>query len=117
VSRRGVREVRTPQKKCRMKIINTLFATFGPEYRFLKGTGFPSWSRMLKFSILLRSAWVGRLLLVLTSPWKFAVLSTCVLEEAVESEEVLEGAMFVVHAFTYLPFVDVLCEVVEGSLA
>jgi hypothetical protein len=60
---------------------------------------------------------VGRLLLVLTSPWKFAVLSTCVLEEAVESEEVLEGAMFVVHAFTYLPFVDVLCEVGEGSLA
>lgn len=102
-----------------MKIISTLFATFGPEYRFLKGTGFPSWSRTLKFSIRLRSAWVGRLLLVLTSPWKFAVLSTCVLEEAVESEEILEGAipMFVAQAFTYLPFVHVLCEAVEGSLA
>jgi hypothetical protein len=72
---------------------------------------------MLKFSIRLRSACEGRLLLVLTSPWKSAVLSTCVFEEAVESEEILEGAMFVAQAFTYLLFADVLCEVVEGSLA
>jgi hypothetical protein len=59
---------------------------------------------------------VGRLLLVQTSPWKSAVLSTCVFEE-VESDEDLGGAKFVAHAFTYLPFADVLCEVVEGSLA
>jgi len=53
---------------------------------------------------------------VLTSPSKSAVLSTCVFEE-VESDEDLGAAIFVARAFMYLPFADVLCEVVEGSLA
>lgn len=54
---------------------------------------------------------------MLTSPLKSAVLSTCVFEEEVESDEDLGGAMFIAHAFTYLLFADALYEVVEGSLA
>lgn len=36
------REEHTPQKKWRIKIINTLLVTFGPVYSVLKGTTFPS---------------------------------------------------------------------------
>jgi hypothetical protein len=56
-------------------MINTLRATFGPVYRFLKGMVLPSESNIGRFSIFFRVCCVGRSLFVLTSPSKSAVLS------------------------------------------
>ena len=58
----------TPQKKCLIKITNTLRATLGPVYIFLNGMLLPSRSSTLMFAILFSVSWEGISLLVFRSP-------------------------------------------------
>lgn len=60
----------TPQKKWRIKITITLRATFGPEYKLLKGKVLPSLSRSIMFSMRRKVSWDGRSLFVEMSPLK-----------------------------------------------
>lgn len=74
----------TPQKKWRMNITKTLLATFGPEYKLLKGLVLPSLSKTIILSTFFSTSWEGISLLVLTSPTKSMEGSTPSNEVSIE---------------------------------
>jgi hypothetical protein len=108
----------TPQKKCRMKIIKTRLATFGPVYSVLNGTALPSWSRMGKFSTAFKVSIVGRSLFVLISPSNSRELPTGMLDSrlGVVSIDARAGEAFFIMALNAMDF-DCVCPVVSASAA